>query len=140
MLVVWVFFIAALYKMITHYVACTCRSLGTTSFDYNDQNPAGVLLPCANQDFCCLNLAGITKFKYKRKNERDSGRSSKMTPLCKWPNSKYSNFIRRGSCDRNITLTVNLYEDALPRGKLTNSQLIEMFVLLKVLNQFCFFL
>ena len=58
-----------------------------------------------------------------------------MTPLCKWPNSKYSNFIRRGSCDRNITLTVNLYEDALPRGKLTNSQLIEMFVLLKVLNQ-----
>ena len=33
--------------------------------------------------------------------------------------SKYSNFTRRGSCDRNITLTVNLYEDALPRGKLT---------------------
>ena len=27
MLVVWVFFIAALYKMITHYVVCTCRSL-----------------------------------------------------------------------------------------------------------------
>ena len=82
-----------------------------------------------------MNLAGITKFKYKRKNERDSGRNNKMTPLCKWPNSKYSNFTRRGSCDRNITLTVNLYEDALPRGKLTNSQLIEMFVLLKVLNQ-----
>ena len=59
-----------------------------------------------------------------------------MTPLCKWPNSKYSNFILRGSCDRNINLTVNLYEDALPSGKLTNSQLIEMFVLLKVLNQF----
>lgn len=59
-----------------------------------------------------------------------------MTPYCKWPNSKYSNFTRRGSCDRNIILTVNLYEDALPRGKLTNSQLIETFELLKVLNQF----
>ena len=59
-----------------------------------------------------------------------------MTPSCKWPNSKYSNFTRRGSCDRNVILTVNLYEDALPRGKLTNSQLIETFVLLKVLNQF----
>ena len=53
-------------------------------------------------------------------------------PYC----SKYSNFTRRGSWDQNITLTVNLYEDALPRGKLTNSQLIAMFVLLKVLNQF----
>ena len=29
--------------------------------------------------------AGITKFKYERKNEKDSGRSSKMTPSCKWP-------------------------------------------------------
>ena len=27
----------------------------------------------------------MTKFKYERKNEKDSGRSSKMTPLCKWP-------------------------------------------------------
>ena len=30
-------------------------------------------------------LAGITKFKYERKNEKDSGRSSKMTPSCKRP-------------------------------------------------------
>ena len=59
-----------------------------------------------------------------------------MTPPCKWPNSKYSNFLRQGSCDQKITLTVNLYEDALLRGRLTNSQLIEIFVLLKVLNQF----
>ena len=28
---------------------------------------------------------GITKCKYERKNEKDSGRSSKMTSLCKWP-------------------------------------------------------
>ena len=32
-----------------------------------------------------LNLSGITKFKYERKNEKDSCRSSKMTPSCKWP-------------------------------------------------------
>ena len=38
-----------------------------------------VLLSCANYGFCYSNLAGITKFKYERKNEKDSGRSSKMT-------------------------------------------------------------
>ena len=27
----------------------------------------------------------ITEFKYERKNEKDSGRSSNMTPSCKWP-------------------------------------------------------
>ena len=27
----------------------------------------------------------MTKFKYERKNEKDSGRCSKMTPSCKWP-------------------------------------------------------
>ena len=42
-----------------------------------------VLLSCAN-----LNLTGITKFKYERKNEQDSGRSSKMTPSCR-PIAKY---------------------------------------------------
>ena len=36
--------------------------------------------------FVLWNLSGITKFKYERKNVRDSGRSSKMTPSCKWPN------------------------------------------------------
>ena len=45
-----------------------------------------MFLSCANYGFCHLNLAGITKFKYERKNEKDSGRSSKMTPSCKWPN------------------------------------------------------
>ena len=27
----------------------------------------------------------MTKYKYERKNEKDSGRSSKMTPSCTWP-------------------------------------------------------
>ena len=26
----------------------------------------------------------MTKLKYERKNEKDSGRSNKMTPSCKW--------------------------------------------------------
>ena len=43
------------------------------------------LLSCVNQTLCYINLAGATKFEYERKNEKDSGRSSKMTPLCKWP-------------------------------------------------------
>ena len=34
--------------------------------------------------FVVLNLAGIAKFKYQRKNEIDSG-SSEMTASCKWP-------------------------------------------------------
>ena len=44
-----------------------------------------VFLSCANYGFCHLNLAGITKFEYEKKNEKGSGRNSKMTPLCKWP-------------------------------------------------------
>ena len=50
-----------------------------TSFYYYDQNLSG---------FCVLvqiSLAGITKFEYERKNKKDSGRSSKITPSCKWP-------------------------------------------------------
>ena len=42
-------------------------------------------LSSGNYGFCYLNLAGITKFKYEREDEKDSGRSSKMTPSCKWP-------------------------------------------------------
>ena len=49
-----------------------------------------VLLSCVNKGFCYLNLTEITKFKYERKNEKDSGRSSTMTPSGKWP-------IRRSS-------------------------------------------
>ena len=43
-----------------------------------------VFLSCANYGFCYLNLAGITKFEYEKKNEKGSGRNSKITPLCKW--------------------------------------------------------
>ena len=43
-----------------------------------------VLLSCANQGFCYLNLSGITRFNYERNNEKDFGRSSEMTPSCKW--------------------------------------------------------
>ena len=43
------------------------------------------LLSCANQGSCYSNLAEVTKFEYERKNEKESGRSSKMTPSCKWP-------------------------------------------------------
>ena len=42
-----------------------------------------VLLSFANWSICYLNLTGITKLKYERKNEKESG--SKMTPSCKWP-------------------------------------------------------
>ena len=34
------------------------------------------MLSCANKGFCFVNLAGIPKFKYERKSEKDSGRSS----------------------------------------------------------------
>ena len=44
-----------------------------------------MLFSCANQGFSYLNLAGITEFKYKRTNEKDSGHSSQMTPSCIWP-------------------------------------------------------
>ena len=44
-----------------------------------------VLLSCANEGFCYSNLTGITKFKYEGRNEKDSGRRSKITPSCKWP-------------------------------------------------------
>ena len=56
-----------------------------------------VLLSCANQGVCYLILAGITKFKYERKNVKDSGHTSKMTPSCKWP-------IRRGFGKNNSVL------------------------------------
>ena len=44
-----------------------------------------ILLLCANQWFCYLSLTGAFKFKYEKKNEKNSGRNSKMTPSCKWP-------------------------------------------------------
>ena len=48
-------------------------------FHYYYQNPSGFCF------FVQIKAFVITKFKYERKNEKDSGRSSKMTPSCKWP-------------------------------------------------------
>ena len=58
-----------------------------TSFYYCDQNPSGFCFLVLIRAFV-LNLTGIRKFKYERKNEKDSGRSSKITPSCKWPIGK----------------------------------------------------
>ena len=44
------------------------------------------VLSYANYSFCYINPTGIiSKFKYERKNEMNSGPSSKKTSLCKWP-------------------------------------------------------
>ena len=45
---------------------------------------------CANENFCHPNFAGISKLRYERKNEKPCGRSSRMTPSCKWPIEKSS--------------------------------------------------
>ena len=37
-----------------------------------------VLLSCANENFCHLNLPGISKLRYERKNEKRCGRSSRI--------------------------------------------------------------
>ena len=66
-----------------------------------------VLLSCASQGFCYLNLTGITKFKYERKNEKDSGRSSKMKPSCKWPIDftvlLLFEFLKKNTCPSGIS-------------------------------------
>ena len=56
-----------------------------TSFYYYDKNPSGFCFLVLIRAFVIQTSAGITKFTYERKNEKDSGRSSKMTPSCKWP-------------------------------------------------------
>ena len=56
-----------------------------TSFYYYDQNPSGFCFLVLIRAFVMQTSAGITKFTYERKIEKDSGRSSKMTPSCKWP-------------------------------------------------------
>ena len=35
--------------------------------------------------FCYRNLTAITKFKYERKNEINSGLTNKKDVMCKWP-------------------------------------------------------
>ena len=55
------------------------------SFYYYNKNPSGFSFLVQIIAFCYLNLAGITKFKCERKNIKNSGCNSKMTPSCKWP-------------------------------------------------------
>ena len=47
---------------------------------YYDQDPSGFCFLVQIRAFCYLNLTGAAKFKYERKNEKNSGRSSEMTP------------------------------------------------------------
>jgi len=54
-------------------------------FYYYHQNPPGLCFLVQIRSIRPLILAGITRFKSERKNVRDSGRNSKMTPSCKWP-------------------------------------------------------
>ena len=55
------------------------------SFYYCDQNPSGFWFLVQISAFVNLDLAGIAEFKCERKNEKNSDRSSKMTPSCKKP-------------------------------------------------------
>ena len=54
------------------------------SFCYRYQNSSVSCFLVQIRAFVVLNLAGITKFKYERKNERDRS-SSEMTASCKSP-------------------------------------------------------
>ena len=54
------------------------------SFCYRYQNASVSCFLVHIRAFVVLNLAGIAKFKYERKNKMDSG-SSEMTASCKWP-------------------------------------------------------
>ena len=69
----------------------------------------GFFLSCVNCRLCYLNLAGITKFKCERKNEKNSGRGSKMTPSCKWPIKRDFTFLvgetraEKGVCSLRLT-------------------------------------
>ena len=54
------------------------------SFYYHDKDPSGFCFLLQIRAFV-INLTGATKFKFERKNKKNSGRCSKMTPSCKWP-------------------------------------------------------
>ena len=49
------------------------------------QNPSGFCFLVQIKAFVIQPSPGLPKFKYQRKKEEDSGRTSKMTPSCKWP-------------------------------------------------------
>ena len=67
----------------------------------SDQNPSGFCFLVQIRAFVYLNLTGISKCKYERKNEKYSGRSSKKAPSCKRPiataSKNYPMLINEGS-------------------------------------------
>ena len=72
-----------------------------TSFYYYPES-FRVLLPYENYGFCNLNLTGISKFKYERKNEMNSGPSSKKSVIVQM--AHFSGFL----ADKKFEFTVNL--------------------------------
>ena len=68
---------------------------------YYDQNPSGFCFLVQITAFV-INLAGITKFNYEKKNEKDSGHSSKMTPSCKWLIRYFSLFFSSKGASSNL--------------------------------------
>ena len=72
-----------------------------TLFYYQEQ------IPCANQGFCYLNLAGKIKLKYERKNEKVSGRSNKMVPQGKICLGYLYDNVHLASFGRNLNLLLN---------------------------------
>ena len=55
-----------------------------TSFYYYDQNPSGFCFLVQIRAFAIPTSLGLQNLNMKGKNEKDFGRSSKMTPSCKW--------------------------------------------------------
>ena len=55
------------------------------SFYYYDHNPSEYCSLAQIKDFGYFNPTGITKFKYERVKEINSGLSSNNTSSCKWP-------------------------------------------------------
>ena len=85
-----------------------------TSLYYYDQDPSGLAFLCKS-GFCYLNLTKAAKFKYEKKDQKNSGRSRKMTPSCKWPvfnsrnNLQFSGFfaLRQSRVDLMMYITID---------------------------------
>ena len=101
---------------VTDYMMAEGRQIGRAvpqkaictmvSFCYRYQNASVSCFLVQIRAFIVLNLAGITKFTYERKNEMNSG-SSEMTASCKWPNLVYSVF------DRCVFIGINFESNVL---------------------------
>ena len=59
-----------------------------TSFYYYNQNPSGFRFLMHIRAFVFETSLGNAKLEYERKNKKDSGRSSKVTPSRKGPINK----------------------------------------------------